>query len=114
MKGVTPMPEKGKCIYEENNSSKTYLALICKNIKSFHHNSFTNENICLMCPDYKTLELKPCPFCGSKAKLVKTQKKEYFVGCTRIGNCYGNPACECNLGYKYKKDAIELWNRRTP
>ena len=52
-------------------------------------------------------ELKPCPFCGGKAELLKLDVSEYFVHCP-------NPNCFIgqDLLYRSKKTAIKKWNRR--
>ncbi len=49
-------------------------------------------------------ELKPCPFCGGPAELIKTARGNFFVQC----------ACCCNgtLYYRTEKDAVQHWNRR--
>ena len=55
-------------------------------------------------------ELKPCPFCGSEAKLF-ADKKTYDWGAV----CQ-QPECECNAKISYcstREEAIEQWNRRT-
>ena len=55
-------------------------------------------------------ELKPCPFCGSKASLhEKPAKQAWIVECTN-GTC---PASYM-IGWDYEteKEAIEAWNRR--
>lgn len=59
----------------------------------------------------KAETLLPCPFCGSRARLVRT-KAEYFVQCTRLGTCYGKHSSLAHEGYTYEADAIEIWNRR--
>ena len=52
-----------------------------------------------------TNELKPCPFCGSEAKLFTARGK-----CNQIVRCV---ACNVSPGYRQtKKEAIEAWNRR--
>ena len=61
----------------------------------------------------KDKELKPCPFCGGKAELIKGVmifgKFPYKIICT-------NKKCEIYyLQTKPKfspKDAVEIWNRR--
>jgi Lar family restriction alleviation protein len=60
-------------------------------------------------------ELKPCPFCGGKARIRKLQKLVYAVRCTDCG------ATSTSFGVKPWHDtvfiaqgqAIEAWNRRT-
>ena len=55
------------------------------------------------------IELKPCPFCGSEAKVIKFSKcnKPYVVICE-------NDFCLASVGnYSSKREyAIEAWNRR--
>ena len=56
-------------------------------------------------------ELKPCPFCGSKAKIYQLFNWNFYVACT-------NHECGCTLdccGYAYgtEEEAAEAWNRRT-
>lgn len=49
--------------------------------------------------------LKPCPFCGSEAKLNKG-KTVFWCSCE-------NAACACEIGaYLKKEEAIKAWNRR--
>ena len=57
-------------------------------------------------------ELKPCPFCGGKAKLRETTYGDnidaYVVYCT-------NRECEVWPSTRYRRfrsEAIEAWNRR--
>ena len=59
-----------------------------------------------------TDELKDCPFCGSKAELIRTGRNEYLVKCQKGGCCYGSSAEENPLAYTYEEDAIKLWNTR--
>ena len=50
-------------------------------------------------------KLKPCPFCGGKAKLF--EDKDYQI--------YSATCTECDAGtnaYGIEQDAIEAWNRR--
>lgn len=54
-----------------------------------------------------TLELLPCPFCGSAAKL-RTEDTCYFVECD-------DPSYECcapGPAGPSVDSAVELWNRR--
>lgn len=52
-------------------------------------------------------ELKPCPFCGGKAKLIEIQE----VGCFRV-LCEDCPTSVGKYWYYKKQDAIKAWNRR--
>ena len=56
-------------------------------------------------------ELKPCPFCGSPAKLICAG--EYWVTCTKLGVCYASTPKRGDNGFTYKSDAISLWNTRS-
>ena len=49
-------------------------------------------------------ELKPCPFCGGKAKLVRLGD-EYCVYC-------GSHCCEQSIAYEDADMAIDAWNTR--
>ena len=50
-------------------------------------------------------ELKPCPFCGGKARLVK-DGEAYKVYCI-------SHACDAQYGWcATKEKAIQGWNRR--
>lgn len=48
-------------------------------------------------------KLKPCPFCGSQAQIIKINAEYYVITCTK--NCV-----ETEISTKEK--AIEIWNRR--
>lgn len=54
-------------------------------------------------------ELKPCPFCGCKARVLTTSDFYYEVLCLNL-ECKINPATRF---YKKEEEAIEAWNRRT-
>ena len=55
-------------------------------------------------------KLKPCPFCGGKAKVTNWElhTTHYYVCCATLG------CREAGLVYSYdsREDAIEKWNRR--
>ena len=55
----------------------------------------------------KGVDLKPCPFCGGIAEMLKIDVNEYFVMCT-------NASCGVAqaLSWKSKKTATTKWNRR--
>lgn len=56
-------------------------------------------------------ELKPCPFCGGEAKLLRgeippTRAIAHFIKCQK---------CGCNLISRYQaNDVISEWNTRAP
>lgn len=53
-------------------------------------------------------ELKPCPFCGSKAFITRFEQgvDAYYVVC-------GNPECAAGIGLeKPEAEAIAAWNAR--
>lgn len=55
------------------------------------------------------MRLKPCPFCGGKAKIEWIPPiAEYIVECQQCG-IGSNP----NVSYKDKEELINLWNCRT-
>ena len=53
-------------------------------------------------------EIKPCPICGSKAKLIKlkTGVPEWYISCKRT------TCIEQKHLYRSRKSAIFAWNRR--
>ena len=57
-------------------------------------------------------ELKPCPFCGGEANLVKRKFKTGFYpsGGTYYVNC--KVCCITTQPRRKAEDVIELWNRR--
>lgn len=60
-------------------------------------------------------ELKPCPFCGSKAKIFDTMDGEWYVSCSQSEYQETGIICSCIPStwiYDTKEDAIEAWNRR--
>lgn len=50
-----------------------------------------------------TKELKPCPFCGGKAEIIKDEM-HVWVHCT---NCDSDTDL-----YQIQKEAVAAWNRR--
>lgn len=53
-------------------------------------------------------ELKPCPFCGSKAKLEWISPiSEYVVECRQCGM-----GSSPEVAYKNKEELVRLWNHR--
>lgn len=59
------------------------------------------------------IKLKPCPFCGGKARLLSEmrfgkQKKVWFVACGGLG-CGVMPE---TIDADTPQEAAEIWNRR--
>lgn len=52
-------------------------------------------------------KLKPCPFCGGKAKVHKLDEHSHKVGCS-------NSKCQAERCQWYRNmySAIRAWNRR--
>lgn len=59
----------------------------------------------------KMAELKPCPFCGGKAKYVY-QMPYNAVKCTKC-KVFGKTIVDSYEQQDGKAEAIEAWNRRT-
>lgn len=78
------------------------------------------------CPDPKIAhtfampnELKPCPFCGSEARLFSfcegvydETKLKHNVQCLNEKDCFARVGRDWAFGYETKEEAIEAWNRR--
>ena len=56
----------------------------------------------------KEPELKPCPFCGEKVRLIENGERTYSISCRTI-NCY---MCGNMSWYASKEEAAKAWNRR--
>ena len=57
-------------------------------------------------------ELKPCPFCGGEANLIKRNLKTGFFP---SGGTYYVHCKSCLISTqprKHKEDVIDIWNRR--
>ena len=59
-------------------------------------------------------ELKPCPFCGGKATLIKSKTiftfaDSFCVSCDEDNDCYVRTRTPFRLS---KDEAISIWNRR--
>lgn len=57
----------------------------------------------------KQIELKPCPFCGERATILKWGEI-YVIGCD-TEMCFGNINHFAMVFYK-TEHAIKTWNRR--
>ena len=56
------------------------------------------------------IKLKPCPFCGSRAKIHKRSDGYYYVDCSLDnGFCHVIPRTWI---YDTPEEAAEAWNRR--
>ena len=58
-------------------------------------------------------ELKPCPFCGGKARIEKGRTfcgNTFSVACADPHNCKGYYVK--TKGFYSKNEAISVWNRR--
>lgn len=61
----------------------------------------------------KETELKPCPFCGGEANLVK---RKFKTGFYPSGGTYYVHCKQCLITTQPRRkaeDVIEAWNRRT-
>ena len=56
------------------------------------------------------IELKPCPFCGGKAKMQ--QGLTWLIGCDTRG-CIGYRPYSLDRDYETAEEAVAAWNRRT-
>jgi Lar family restriction alleviation protein len=57
--------------------------------------------------EYKEVELKPCPFCGSKAKLHSNADRHVIL-CSKE-DCH---AAFVARSFESEEDAIAAWNKR--
>lgn len=57
-------------------------------------------------------ELKPCPFCGSEAKIchAKAPEREWYTVYCPTGKCGVNVE---TLAYDIQEEAIKTWNKRS-
>ena len=54
----------------------------------------------------KETELKPCPFCGGKARITKSNLGTNLIYCTECPTTFGR------YWFSKKRDIIKAWNRR--
>ena len=57
-------------------------------------------------------ELKPCPFCGGKAKVVACNNRLARVICSVCGKSGSCVVCEDKMFQNVAELLTELWNRR--
>ena len=57
------------------------------------------------------VSLKPCPFCGKKAKTMNLIGDLFIVGCDYNPNCPGHIGKQAPVYYT-EELAIKYWNRR--
>ena len=50
------------------------------------------------------IELKPCPFCGGEAKMIKIGGATYFIQCNECHSTSG--------AFSTSEEAVEAWNKR--
>lgn len=53
------------------------------------------------------MELKPCPFCGSKARIVSAGFECHYVRCSNTKDC----GCKFEW-FDTEAEAVAAWNRR--
>ena len=62
------------------------------------------------------VELKPCPFCGGNAHIVRLKesvKEKYYVACgNSLNRCIASHKWVFGRFYSTREEAIEAWNRR--
>lgn len=66
-------------------------------------------------------ELKPCPFCGSEAKVFYTGKTTFYIGCTngcaktkRFSVMAKREPVKSCMQKEKMQWAVKAWNTRTP
>lgn len=52
-------------------------------------------------------KLKPCPFCGSEAKLISSGSRNYVL-CSNEDECLCSMTCPVGT----QEEAVQIWNRR--
>lgn len=61
-------------------------------------------------------DLKPCPFCGGIAHVMRLKwsaSERYFVVCgNSLGRCIASEHNTFGRFYVNKNDAVDAWNRR--
>lgn len=57
-----------------------------------------------------TIELKPCPFCGSKGEINYREGLEAWV--VECSNHFCMASYMIGMDYDTEEEAIEAWNRR--
>lgn len=70
----------------------------------------TGRMICEKCEKPKKAKLKPCPFCGGKARLIYSMPFN-AVHCTKC-KVFGKTIVDSYEQRDGKAEAIKAWNRR--
>lgn len=65
----------------------------------------------------KNQELKPCPFCGAKARTLKVWNNVFGIDLWYVGCDVGHTYCPCHVWnlsplYTTEELAVEIWNTR--
>ena len=47
--------------------------------------------------------LKPCPFCGARARILQANDALFYISCT---------GCDARTDFDTREEVIETWNRR--
>lgn len=61
-------------------------------------------------------ELKPCPFCGSKAEIIEIEPHTHMIAGI-VPDCEGEAFVECTccgavIGARTAEEVSAIWNRR--
>lgn len=59
----------------------------------------------------KEVELKPCPFCGAKAFMWRTNH-EIFIECSELNAAKKGNEHLVRISRRTEKEAVKAWNER--
>lgn len=74
-----------------------------------HFTTYNDFQKFLYYEDHAEEMLKPCPFCGGKAKLHERLNRPFYAGVCKNTKCPGH---NLSLLHYTKVDAVDCWNRR--